>query len=176
MDFAGVCEQTRAAAVVLHHTKMLSVDEDLTMHCSRGSTAFLAAVVSQIVIDIPDPRPNLRDAWRRLQVLGENLGIAPKPVGFRISDAGLTFGEAPKRPPKPPTEKDDAEAWLRGRMKPGEVYKASEIIDAAVQHGHAERTVRKAVTEKLGVKPKPVRKDGKIAEWEWVVPVPGGKS
>src|SRR5262249_28288435 len=110
-------------------------------------------------------------AWRRVQVLGENLGIAPKPIGFRFGDEGLEFGPAPVKPRKP-TEKDEAVDWLRQHMEPGQAYKASDLLEEAEQCGLAERTVRKAATEKLGIKPKRVRKGNRIEGWEWVLPSP----
>jgi hypothetical protein len=137
-DLASVCEQTHAACIVIHHTKMTRLEGadggEPTLHCARGSSAFLAAVVCQLVIDIPDPTPNLKEAWRRLQVIGENLGVAPKPVGFRIHDDGLEFGPAPKqveRSKKEATGKDHAEEWLRVRMRPVESYPAAAIIAEA---------------------------------------------
>ena len=104
-----------------------------------------------------------------MPVFKENLGIAPQPIGYQVTNKGLEFGSAPERPHKQ-TQKDDAETFLRERMKPGKKYIASELIAEAVHLGHAERTVRKAATERLRIESKPVRKDGKIAEWEWKLP------
>lgn len=162
---ASIAERTNAAIVVVHHTKKLMVDEEITANSSRGSNAILAMMRSQIGIDRPDPKSK----WCRVRVLKENLGIAPQPVGFLVTENGLKFGPAPEKPRKQ-TQKDDAEEWLRDRMKPGKAYVASEILAEAMQHGHCERTVRKAAIERLQIKPKPVRKDGKIAEWEWRLP------
>lgn len=169
-NLGAIAEETGAAVVLIHYAKKMSVDEDMTIDAGRGSNAFLAAVRCQIAVDRPDPKSE----WRRVQVLGENLGIAPPPVGFRITDTGLEFGAAPERPKKA-TEKDSAEAWLRGRMQPGEVYRSVDLLAEAAQHGHAERTVRKAATEKLGIKPRPVREGGHVAAWEWVLPEGGEK-
>jgi len=161
-NLAEIAENTKTAVVLIHHTKKLAVDEEINANSGRGSNAFLAMVGAQLAIDRPDPK----NPWRRSQVLGENLGIAPRPVGFLVTDTGLQFGEAPTRPRKS-TEKDAAEAWLRERMKPGVVYRASELLAEAEQNGHTVRTIRKAASERLGVRPKPVHRDGKIAEWEW---------
>jgi hypothetical protein len=129
----GLCEETGTACLVIHHAKKMSVGEDMTINCGRGSNAFLAAVACQTAIDVPDPTPDLKRAWRRVQVLGENLGIAPRPVGYRFTDAGLEFGPAPTRPQqeKKETGKDRAEDWLQVRMQPGNVYPAAEIIEEA---------------------------------------------
>ena len=162
---SSIAERTNTAMCVVHHTKKLMVDEEITANSSRGSNAILAMMRSQIGIDRPDPK----NKWVRVRMLKENLGIAPPPVGFQVATTGLEFGPAPERERKQ-TQKDDAAEWLRQRMKPGKAYKASEILAEAIQHGHSERTVRKAGVERLGIKPKPVRKDGKIGEWEWSLP------
>src|SRR5262249_29154486 len=107
----GIAEETGTAVVLIHHARKMAVDEDLTINAGRGSNAFLAAVRCQIAIDRPDPDSE----WRRVQVLGENLGVAPAAVGFRYAAGGLEFGPAPARPAKA-TEKDRATAWLRSKM------------------------------------------------------------
>jgi hypothetical protein len=160
-----IAERTKAAIAIIHHTKKMSIEEEVTANSGRGSNAFLAMVRCQIAIDRPDPKGE----WRRVQVLGENLGVAPQPIGFRFIKDGLEFGPAPDKPQRK-TEKDDAAEWLRQRMKPGEKYKASDIQAEALQHGHANRTVRKAATERLRIFPQPVREEGKIKEWSWELP------
>jgi hypothetical protein len=55
-------------------------------------------------------------------------------------------------------------------MKPGKSYRVSVILAEAREHGHAERTVRKAASERLKIEPKPVRTGGKISEWLWKLP------
>ncbi len=134
----------------------------MTANSSRGSNAILAMFRSQLGIDKPDSDGK----WCRVRVLKENLGIAPQPIGFQVTAKGLEFGAAPEKP-RQHTQKEDAADWLRQRMKPGKSYRSSEILDEAEQCGHSVRTVRKAATEKLGIRPKPIRKNGKIAEWEW---------
>ena len=55
-------------------------------------------------------------------------------------------------------------------MEPGKAYRASELLSEAAQHGHAERTIRKAVVERLKIIPFQVRKDGKVSGWIWKIP------
>jgi RecA-family ATPase len=81
-SLSAIAQRTGAAFIVVHHTRKLSVDEEVTANSSRGSNAILALMRSQIGIDRPDPE----SPWRRARVLKENLGLAPKPVGFRITD------------------------------------------------------------------------------------------
>ena len=162
---AGIAERTGIAFLIVHHTKKLTVDEEITANSSRGSNAILAMMRAQIAIDKPDPHSK----WCRLQVLKENLGIAPAPVGFQVTPTGLQFGAVPQKPSKN-AQKDEAAIWLRGRMKPGTTYKASEILAEAVQYGHSERTIRKAATAKLHIKPEAKREDNKISGWYWKMP------
>jgi len=164
-NLSTIAERTKTAVVIIHHTKKMSLEEEVTANSGRGSNAFLAMVRCQIAIDRPDPKGE----WRRVQVLGENLGVAPQPIGFRFVQGGLEFGPAPEKGRKK-TEKDDAEDWLRQRMKPGEIYKASDLQAEALQHGHSNRTIRKAATERLRIFPRPLREDGKIKEWDWKLP------
>ena len=164
-ELSAIAERTGAAIVVVHHTKKLMADEEITANSSRGSNVILAMMRSQIGIDKPDPKSK----WCRVRVLKENLGIAPKPVGFQVTSTGLEFGAVPERPRKQ-TQKDDAADWLRQRMMPGKTYKASAIESEAEQVGHSIRTVRKAAAEKLGIKPKQVRNNGKIVGWTWKLP------
>ncbi len=160
-----IAERTKAAIVVIHHTKKMGPDEEMSANSGRGSNAFLAMVRCQIALDRPDPKGE----WRRVRVLGENLGTAPRPVGFRFVEGGLEFGDAPTKPHRP-TEQDAAEDWLRQHMKAGKKYRASEVLAEAQQHGHANRTVRKAATGRLRILPESVRRDGKIAGWNWQLP------
>jgi hypothetical protein len=168
----GLCEETGCACVVIHHTKKMAIDEDLTLNAARGSNAFLAAVRAQIAIDIPDPRPNLKEAWRRVMVLGENLGIAPQPLGFRISDKGLEFGEAPQRVRKV-KEAGKVEEWLAPKLTPGAIVPVAEVLAEAEQYGFSKRTVQRVATEILDAQPTPKKQDGKVVGWEWVVPGAG---
>jgi hypothetical protein len=157
---AGVCEETHAACSVIHHARKMSVGEDLTINCGRGSNAFLAAVACQIAIDRPDPKGE----WRRVQLLGENLGVAPRPVGFRVTDKGLEIGPVPKRPQnaKKETGKDRAEQWLRVKMKPGRWYPAAEVIAEAEAAGFPHSGTLQRAKAALRVE---TRKSGKSHEW-----------
>ena len=155
-----IMERTKAACAVVHHSKKLLIDEDISANSSRGSNAILADFISQIAIDQPDPKSD----WKRVQILKENLGLKPKPLGFRPSDSGLEFGPAPKRPEKEKKEtgKDKAEDWLRVRMKPGQWYPAKDLIEEGEAAGFSHTgTLQRAKTD-LKVK---TRKQGKHHEW-----------
>jgi hypothetical protein len=162
-SLASIAERTRAAVIVVHHTKKLMVDEEITANSSRGSNAILAMMRSQIGIDKPD----LKSRWLRVRVLKENLGIAPRPIGFQVTSKGLEFGASPEKPRKQ-TEKDRAEVWLRDHMEPGHWYPSGELLEEAEQFGYSANAIQRA-REAIGiVKPDHVRKtkDG----WEWSLP------
>jgi hypothetical protein len=161
-QLSAIAERTKAAIVIVHHTKKLMVDEEITANSSRGSNAILAMFRCQIGIDRPDPTSK----WCRVRVLKENLGVAPKPIGFQVTPKGLEFGMPPERLQQH-TRKDEAANWLKNRMKVGREYSAGEIIEEAGQHNYNSHTVRKAAIEILKIQPKAVRKDGKISGWAW---------
>ena len=109
-NLAAIAERTKAAVVIVHHTRKMALDEEMHADLSRGSNALVAMVRSQLGIDKPDKDSD----WCRLQMLKENLGLKPRPIGFRIGSKGLEFGESPEKPRKR-TQKDEAEEWLRER-------------------------------------------------------------
>lgn len=158
-----IAERTKAAIVVIHHTRKLKLDEEISADSGRGSGAYLAMMRSQLAVH----RPDAKSDWRRVQVLGENLGIRPKPVGILPTDTGLKFGTAPQKPHKE-TEQDRAAKWLKANMQPGEWCKAAQLEEEAEQDGLSEKTLRLA-RQGLGiVKPKHLRKTGD--GWEWMLP------
>lgn len=164
-SLAGIAERTSAACVIVHHTSKLMQGEEITANSSRGSNAILAMMRSQIGIDQPDPD----SPWCRARMLKENLGIAPKPFGFRVTNQGIEFAEPPE-PPKRATQKDQAAKFLQQRMEPGTAYASSELLAEAEQRGFNKRTVQRAATEILRIHPEPKRDGKKINEWTWRLP------
>lgn len=169
-DLGSVCEQTGTANPIIHHTKKTRIEGEEaggepTLHCARGSSAFLAAVACQLVIDIPDPRPNLKEAWRRVQVLGENLGIAPAPVGFRITDMGLEFGPAPRRAERErkESEQDRCRKWLDAKLPPGSRCDAHVLITEAGAMGWDQTGTLQRAKTALGI-----FSDQKARPQQWV--------
>jgi hypothetical protein len=144
-SLSAIAQRTGAAFIVVHHTRKLSVDEEVTANSSRGSNAILALMRSQIGIDRPDPE----SPWRRARVLKENLGLAPKPVGFRITDKGLEFGPAPEKPKKD-TRKQDAVDWLKANMPPNAWNPAKAMVTQAKQAGFSDNALQRA-REELGI-------------------------
>jgi archaellum biogenesis ATPase FlaH len=156
---AGIAERTGAAILIIHHARKLGADEAVSANSSRGSNALLAMVRSQLGIDRPDKSSD----WRRLLMLKENLGLKPRPVGFRISSAGLDFGPPPTAPQKE-SVKDKAAKFLRDRMTAGKPYAAAELIAEAAKHGIGEVALHRAKSA-LGIVVVRVK-----AGWQWTLP------
>jgi hypothetical protein len=162
-DLAGIAERTRAAIIVVHHTRKLQPGEEITANSCRGSNAILAMFRSMIGIDKPDPG-SMR---RRIRVLKENLGIAPPPVGFEITSSGLVFTAPPEKARKE-TNRHKAERWLRVKMKePGAWYSAEAIEEEAEAAGFPKTGSLQRARESLGITLATgnVRKNG--GSWEW---------
>ncbi len=166
---ANIAEQTRTAVALVHHTRKMLEGEELSANSGRGSNAFLAMVRLQIAIDRPDPNGE----WRRARVLGENFGVSPAPLGFRFTDSGLDFGQAPRRP-HTDTRKEGAKAWLVEFLKGGKWVPAKNVLTAAEQFGLSANALQRA-REELGITLNSAfirrRTDGC---YEWKLPT-GGK-
>jgi hypothetical protein len=143
---ASIAETTGAQVTLIHHVGKMVIGQEVTINSARGSSAFLAMVAAQIVIDVPDTdHPDCR----RFRVLGENLGIAPKPKGFVVTDRGLEITDAPMLT-HPVTQEDKAREWLQGRMEPGVWYLSKKLLDEAKQFSLSGNAVQRA-RENLGI-------------------------
>lgn len=168
-----IAESTGVAIIAIHHTRKMYEDEELTAGSSRGSNAFVAVSRSVLGID----RPNKNSDWRRLQMLKENLGIAPAPIGFRVTNTGIEFGPAPQRAGKAVKQVVSATEFLKESLADGEWKLAAEIIEnAKVNHALSVDVLKRARNDLGIVTPHNVRKtkDG----WEWRFPLldlPGGE-
>lgn len=163
-SLSSLAERTGTALVVVHHIKKLMIDEEVTANSSRVSNAIVAMMRSMIGID----RPDKNSEWCRMRVLKENLGIAPKPIGFRVTAEGLEFGDAPQKPVRT-TVLDKTAEWLKERLKSGKEYRVSDVESEAEAIGLSVKTLRKCLAE-VGVESTPVRKDGRLSYWTWRLP------
>jgi hypothetical protein len=64
-----------------------------------------------------------------------------------------------------------AMAWLRANVQRGQHYRAGELLRAARQAGHAERTIQ-AAAERLGVERRYRGMRG-VMVWSWTLPDEG---
>ena len=158
-----VAQKSKAAILVVHHSRKLREDEELSSNCTRGSNAIIQHFRVHIGVDRPGGE---HDPWSRVRMFNKNLPVDKKPLGFRWADdsSGLVFGDAPHAPVKEKKEsgKDKAVAWLKERMKPGEEYPAKEIIDEAVALGFSHTGTLQRAKDELKVE---TRKVGKTHQW-----------
>lgn len=164
-SLSGIAEKTHAAVKVVHHTRKLAVDDEITANSSRGSNAILAMFRSMIGIDRPDPTSKRC----RMRILKENLGLAPDPVGFEVTNEGLVFGPPPTRPRRE-NAKDEAEQLLRESMRAGQWHKAAELEELAKQRGLSPNAMFRA-KKALGILLKKERN-----AWFWKMPGDSVKS
>ena len=157
---AGIAERTACAIVVIHHTRKLTIKEEISANSSRGSNAIFAMMRSQIGIDRPDPTAPRKC---RVRVLKENLGIAPPPLGFEIKESGLAFGTPPTKP-RPLTAQGMAENFLRAVMKPGVWTSSKKVSAEAEKRGISSATLQRA-REKLGIVKTNIRESKNGTEW-----------
>lgn len=162
---AQIAERTKAAIVIIHHTRKMQFDEEMSANSARGSNAHTAMVRVQLGIDKPDPKGE----WCRVQMLKENLGLKPQPVGFKIGTDSIEFGIAPEKPSGSATNapaRAEAAAWLRDVLSQGPV-RSSDIIDRAREEGLCLRTLR-AAKKAIGVRADKLGGPGE--PWEWSLP------
>ena len=141
---AEIARNTQKPILLSHHLRKRSLldvgDDGPTLERIRGSGAITQTARAVWILDRPDP--NLPER-RRLSLAKCNLsGQRPKPLGFTIDDAGLTFGQAPE-PPKEETQLDRAIELLQTLLDGGPMA-ATAIEEEAQGAAISWRTVTRA--------------------------------
>jgi hypothetical protein len=169
-NLAAIAERTGTAVIVVHHTRKLTEGEEVSANSSRGSNSILALFRSQLGFDRPDPESDLV----RVRILKENLGLAPKPIGFRITSKGLEFDSAPEKRDKD-TQKAKAGEWLAERLGDGEWHLRNDVMNDAAQFDYSANAIQRA-REELGITSKAgyVRKRPADNLYEWKLPASSG--
>jgi hypothetical protein len=147
---SALARDSGVAILVIHHTKKLSAGQEVDADSARGSNALIAVARSVIGLDRPDPD----SVWVRARVVKANLTIAPRPIGFKITENGLKFGPAPEKPreDRAPAKKD-AKEFLRNFLAGGP-RPAAEVYTAAKKGKISMATLRRASGELNVKKPK----------------------
>ena len=155
--WAELARDTGISILIVHHARKgerTGDDRAYTLDFSdlRGSSALGAVGRSIMLID----RPNSASGMCRLRVDKSNFGTLPAPVGFRITDGGVVFGEAPQ-PPRRDGETERAQEWLHALLLKGPLPRP-EVIAAGEDMGFAARTLDRAVSrdDRLKSGPDPV--------------------
>jgi hypothetical protein len=99
---------------------------------------------------------------KRLQVIKNNLGHFPEPIGLRVRGQGVDFGQAPE-PPKNETITDKAADLLQSLLSRGPLS-AIKIEDEIKGAGISSKAAQRA-KKKLGIIS--VRKS---EGWFWSLP------
>ena len=168
---AELARNTGKPVLATHHLRKRSIldgTDEVNLERLRGSSAIVQ--VARVVwgLDVPNPAQPSR---LRLQVLKDNLGRFPPPLGMRIEEDGrVTFGEAPE-PPQSETATERAARFLRRILANGPM-KASEILAAAEREGISEKVLRVA-KDKLCIE-----SHQQVGGWWWTLDVetPGADS
>lgn len=143
---------------------------------SMGSLGFAAtARAVWHVAKSPD------DDARRL-ILPAKMNLAPDPTGlaYRIEQGAVCWEadpikmnadellaiEANAKPDSDRSQRDDAAEWLRDTLANGPMP-SKEVIADGREHGHAEKTLRRAFNDIIGGKP---TKMGMNGGWMWSLP------
>jgi len=163
---ATMAREINTVVVIVHHVRKSNAYEQqkggaLTLERVRGSSVI--AAMSRIVwgIDIPDPSQDLR----RISVLKSNLGPIPEPLGFRITESGVEWEDAPEEP-RNETAVDRAADFLGLMLQRGERHSV-EILAEAEGAGISRSAINRAKVLKRVLA---VRKDNR---WLWSLPVHG---
>ncbi len=103
-------------------------------------------------------------------MLKQNLGLAPDPFGFSVTDKGLAFGEAPRKRSKN-TQKQKAEEWLQDHLANGEWHLRDEVMECAKQFDYSTNAIQRA-REELGItlNDGTIRKRPTDTRYEWRLP------
>lgn len=163
---ARLVRDLNVPCLVAHHLRKPSMTDKggpITLDRLRGSSAI--AAMSRVIWGIDAPDPNRRER-RRLVVVKSNLSKLPDPLGFEISEAGITWCQAPSEP-RTETVQDRAEEFLLATLGK-EPLSAAYIFEEANQAGISERTLKRAKAT-LGI----VSVKDKGGRWVWSLPARG---
>lgn len=68
---------------------------ELNLSMLRASSAIVQP--ARVIWALDRPNPNMMDE-KKLQVIKNNLGHFPEPIGLKIGGQGIVFGQAPEPP------------------------------------------------------------------------------
>lgn len=150
--------------LVTHHLrKRTTADQQGIIHLDRLRGTSKIAQTARVVwtLDAPDTAD---PEHRRLLVAKNNLAPTADPLGMRIVDGKLAFGEAPVYRPEPkrPTQVEEAVDFLMEFLSEKPVA-AAEVLAAGAAAGFSKRTLQRAKRES-GVGSRPI---GRGQVWEW---------
>lgn len=171
---AALAERYHVAIVMVNH--LAKGNGSKAIYRSMGSLAFAAAARA-----VWHVAKSPADEARRL-ILPAKMNLAPDPTGlaYRIEDGALCWEadlirmnadellaiEANAKPDTDHSQRDDAAEWLHDTLANGP-RPSKEVIADGREHGHAEKTLRRAFNDIIGGKPTKLGMDG---GWIWSLP------
>jgi hypothetical protein len=160
---AELARDTGKPVLLLHHLRKRGffdgTDGGVTLDRLRGSSAIAQTTRVVWALDMPDPNSEAR----RLSVIKNNLARFPQPLGFTISDIGVTFCAAPETPKKDTLQ--DRAADLLLALLAHQPMRATEIQREVEGAGLSWYAAQRA-KDKLRIVAKK-EADG----WYWALPV-----
>jgi hypothetical protein len=158
---------TKTPVLLTHHLrKRTSLDEGGQVNLERLRGTSKIGQAARVVWSMDAPNVNDPE-HRRLMVVKNNLMPAAEPLGMRIVDKGLVFGEPPEvvgGGDERISLLDEAADFLRDFLGEKPIPFA-EVLAAGLAAGHSKRTLKRAKVW-LGVKSRRME-GGK--EWGWYV-------
>jgi putative DNA primase/helicase len=164
---AALARNTGKPVLILHHLRkrgMLDGLEEVTLDQLRGYSGIVQAARIVWAINKPDRNSDTL----RLAVVKNNLCRFPEPMGFEISDDGITFTDAPTTP-KAETQLDKARDMLQALLSNSQSRPQTYIKEQLEGAGISWATVTRA-KNKLYIKSEKI---GTI--WMWSIPQVGVK-
>lgn len=138
-NLCKIAEKTKAAVVVVHHSKKTTGDQ-LKLNDSRGSNAILQLARSILTYE---ELPNSVENVRRLKYLGGNYAKQRLEFGVKLTDSGLQRCTPPK-PIQNIKARDKAKEFLLQNMKAGRWHSSKTIKDQAEAEGIPQATLYRA--------------------------------
>jgi hypothetical protein len=143
---AELARDFKVVTLPSHHLRKQAPleSDEITIDRLRGSSAITQPARLVWAIDTPNPQERRR---KRLQVIKNNLGDYPKPLGFEIVDTKqgeitFVFGEPPEAPTET-TKTEECADWLWDYLRGGEKERA-EVMKVGKAQGFPERTIERA--------------------------------
>lgn len=153
--------------ILSHHLRKRSLFDgnEVELERLRGSSAIVQPARLVWALDTPNPQ---NKEVKRLKVIKSNLERWPPGIGVTISEAGVTFGEAPE-PPKVETKLDQAVDLLLALLQKGPIA-STQIEEEFKGAGISIPTMNRAKI-KLGI-----ISSRQTCGWQWALPSKGDQS
>ena len=165
---ARLARDTGKPVLITHHPRKRSLLDPLhglNLEQVRGSSTIVQPARVVWALDCPDPA---NQETRRLSMIKNNLARCAAPLGMRITEQGVAFGQAPQ-PPIKEKKLDRAVEVLRASLEGGPMTYAA-LMEEMENQGISEPTARRA-KDRLSV----VSQKAADGPWRWGLPDDGGE-